>query len=253
MSKEHKKCRQCPSCGTPLETWFQGEVLQELRQRDSSNETQSDVVTDMQTDHKYSEGLSKEPIVFGGAVEREAVKPTPMAEVAPKPENKKNGDKTYRPALRAFITEWTITVICLAFWMFPVGMLSIFINDEALANLDDWPWMISSIQWLSFICIGYFSGKILLSWMANRFHLKTNVIESSKGIVARNTSSVRYNHIRSVEIVQGVIDRIMDTGRIELATAGSADVEIIFSRIASPLELKNDINARILAAGKSGD
>lgn len=253
MHNSEKKCRQCPSCGTPLETWFQGEVLQELRKREGGDTPEIETVTDTQSAHKDTDSLSDEPIVFGGAAKNETIEPSPMPEIKSEPVVKSNEDKTYRPALRAFLTEWFITAICLVFWLFPEGMLSMFINNETLANLHDWPWMVEVIQWLSFLCLIYFSGKILLSWMANRFHLKANIVESSKGIVARNTASVRYNHIRSVEIVQGVIDRILDTGRIELATAGSADVEIIFSRVASPLEIKNDINARILAAGKSGD
>ena len=120
--------------------------------------------------------------------------------------------------------------------------------DDNIDKVGDWPWMISIIQILGLLVGIFYGSKILIQWLGHRYKLCVNSVETAEGIVARNKSSIRYGHIRSAEVKQGVIDRILDVGSVELATAGSSEVEIIFKGIHNPVAIQEEVNKRIAAS-----
>ena len=240
-------CRQCPNCGSPLETWFQGEMLQALKK----NGFEQEKVVSPEIDETVAPApVVHEPVAKETAsVELPTV--TSVAETRPMASTTHN--RIHRPALRAYIKEWLLVMVLGYSALETESVLAMFLGKEGVYKLGDFPWLLQLTSLIAILGMLYFISKITFSWMANRLYLKENAVESSVGIIARNTSSVRYSHVRSVEIIQGVIDRILDTGRIELATAGSADTEIVFARVARPMVIQQEINERIRAAGTQGD
>lgn len=64
-------------------------------------------------------------------------------------------------------------------------------------------------------------------------------ITSVKGVLSlfRHKSSVRYEDIRSLEVTQSIMGRILGYGDVEIGTAASAGIEITLEGVINPLSL----------------
>lgn len=63
-----------------------------------------------------------------------------------------------------------------------------------------------------------------------------------KGILSKNLNEVRHEHVRNVQMKQGLLQRIFDVGWIGISTAGQAGVEIEIDGIPSPARVKSLID-----------
>ena len=70
------------------------------------------------------------------------------------------------------------------------------------------------------------------------------------GLIARETLSVRYRDIRSVGLKQSMVDRLLNIGLLEFAAAGTDDVDIRFSNVVDPTQLKARIQT-LMTTGTS--
>lgn len=89
----------------------------------------------------------------------------------------------------------------------------------------------------------YFVFKALVNVYDVRYSLDNRGIESKIGILSlsQTITRVRYEDIRSVDSRQTLIERILGIGTLELGTAASAGLEIIFTGIDRPTELQKQI------------
>lgn len=78
-----------------------------------------------------------------------------------------------------------------------------------------------------------------------RYVISGRGIEARTGILGlqQTTTVLRFEDIRSVEIRQGVLDRFLDVGTLEMGTSATSLVEAVFSGIAHPREVQNLITA----------
>ncbi len=88
--------------------------------------------------------------------------------------------------------------------------------------------------------------KVLYTVFANQYLIYHDQVETRHGIIARNTTTIKINDIRSIDLRQGIIERLINVGTVELSTAGTAtlDAESRISGIASPVRYQREINAR---------
>ena len=233
---------QCPNCGSNIQGWFFEKMKDEMSKLDLSVQPSCDSKNQFEAVEKpkmveQKTHITKEP---ENKIESEINKTITNDHVLP--------DKFLRPALRGFFLYWIYILLSTFVVMFPMTTISIFMASDNMDKIGDWPWMISIIQILGFMMGAFFGFKILVQWLGNRYKLGINDVESAEGIVARNKSNVRYAHIRSAEVKQGIIDRLLDVGSVELATAGSAEVEIIFKGVLDPVAIQNEVNERIAAS-----
>jgi len=70
-----------------------------------------------------------------------------------------------------------------------------------------------------------------LSW---RFELRGGRVSQRYGIIARNEQSVRLNDLRSIELDQSLVQRLLSIGDIAFYSAGSANAEVAFFGIQAP-------------------
>lgn len=61
------------------------------------------------------------------------------------------------------------------------------------------------------------------------------------GLIARNTREVEIRHTREMTVRQGIIERLLGYGDIEISTAASTGAEVIFTGISYPHDLKEAI------------
>ena len=76
-----------------------------------------------------------------------------------------------------------------------------------------------------------------------RFTVDSRGIRARVGILAWNQriTRVRYEDIRSVETEQSLLERALDIGNVEVATAATGNIEIVFDGVAAPKELQEMI------------
>lgn len=74
-----------------------------------------------------------------------------------------------------------------------------------------------------------------------RYVIDSRGLEARVGILGLNQriTRVRYNDIRSAETEQTIIERMLNVGDVEVGTAATADIEIIFQGVAAPQELQS--------------
>lgn len=76
-----------------------------------------------------------------------------------------------------------------------------------------------------------------------RRYLVTETRASAKsGIFSRTVDEVRLSHIRSLNVRQGFMGRLMDFGDVSIGTSGSDGLEVEFKGVSKPLALKELIS-----------
>ncbi|VAW79396.1 hypothetical protein MNBD_GAMMA12-497 [hydrothermal vent metagenome] len=151
----------------------------------------------------------------------------------------------FRPAIRSFLRELTFFCLGLIMYLFPLTMLHWFIFYFP----DD---VNMSIQKLIFVFTHYI-GLALMFWasllvcvviLANRYKLTSEYVESAWGIIARKTARVELSSIRTVNVNQGIIERLLGVGAISFSSAGTAGQDVTFTRIKYPLKLQALVNLK---------
>ncbi len=151
----------------------------------------------------------------------------------------------FRPAIRSFLRELSFFCVGLIMYLFPLTMLHwfVFYFPEEV-NMG--------IQKLIFVFTHYI-GLALMFWasllvcvviLANRYKLTGEYVESAWGIIARRTARVELSSIRTVNVNQGIIERLLGVGAISFSSAGTSGQDVIFTRIKYPLRLQALVNSR---------
>jgi len=58
------------------------------------------------------------------------------------------------------------------------------------------------------------------------------------GLIAKNTNEVEIRHTREFRVRQGIVERILNFGDVEISTAAGTGPEVIFTGISAPHDLK---------------
>lgn len=61
------------------------------------------------------------------------------------------------------------------------------------------------------------------------------------GIIANNTNEMEINHIRGINVRQNPLERVLGIGTLEFVSAADGSVEVIFSGIRNPVNVKEKI------------
>lgn len=73
-----------------------------------------------------------------------------------------------------------------------------------------------------------------------RFLIDNRGIKSQTGILAlrQRITRIRFEDIRSIETEQSILDRMLNIGDVEIGTAATGGIEIVFQGVAAPLEVQ---------------
>ncbi|MCK5878128.1 MAG: PH domain-containing protein [Candidatus Marithrix sp.] len=88
-------------------------------------------------------------------------------------------------------------------------------------------------------------GSFFFWWLQNfntRLVVSKEKVTFKRGILSRNIITVFLSDVRSVEINQSFMQRIMGTGKLEISSAASSDAEIIIKGIPDAYEVKKIID-----------
>lgn len=150
-----------------------------------------------------------------------------------------------RPAWRSFWKYHIPAVIGFLVAMFPTAFLLavlrvdpshvLFMAEHGILPLVRLAGLMAGLVGLNYSVYGRF---------ANQYTVKPELLESSRGIFARKAVRVEFAHIRSIDLTQGLIDRLLNIGTVEVSTAATADAEVIFEGVPDPVALKDEISRR---------
>jgi len=160
-----------------------------------------------------------------------------------------------RPAWRSMIRQFTLLLLGMLFALFPTGMLLhvLQINPDYVASIARFGTtpMISMLGLMTAASVGAY---ILYERYAHYYTVTPELVESRYGIISRKTVRAMYAHIRSVDVDQGIIERLLNVADVKIVTAATDEAVIKFRGMCSPMELREELSRRIrLSNNKEGE
>ncbi|MFH7319281.1 PH domain-containing protein [Desulfurivibrio sp. D14AmB] len=97
------------------------------------------------------------------------------------------------------------------------------------------------IFWSGLLLAGYNLAAVIYHRLAYRYIVDRDNVAVRSGIIARKVLSIRHRHIRSIEVRQSIMERLLGVGNVEMASAATGDTEVKFRWVASPTRIKEEI------------
>ena len=100
------------------------------------------------------------------------------------------------------------------------------------------------------LCLAYGLGLLLvlcaiIDRYRHKYYITNQHIGTETGLIARNTIEVRIGDVRSVNMKQGVFERLFKVGTIKIAAAGTDKYEVVLKGISKPEKIKNGVTRLI--------
>ena len=73
------------------------------------------------------------------------------------------------------------------------------------------------------------------------FSLTTRKVMMQSGIISRKTSEVGMRDIRSINMSQGILERIFGLGTVQISSAGTGGIEVEFKGIKNPATVRDQV------------
>ena len=100
-----------------------------------------------------------------------------------------------------------------------------------------------------FLCLLLIGIPLLLMWWlkckSTQLTVTNEKVSLRKGILSKSLNEVRIDHVRNVQLRQGLIQRIFDIGWVGISSAGQGGLEIEVDGIPSPAKVKAIIDERL--------
>lgn len=140
-------------------------------------------------------------------------------------------DMVLRPAWRNY---WAL--ILLAVLLLIVGVMIAFTGERE-------PGTASALMGAAFLLASLLLWLVIffkrLSW---KFVVEEQRVTRHYGIIARNQQSVRIRDLRSVELNQGLFQRLFGIGDLSFYSAGSAEAEVSFHGVRAPEAIRDRVD-----------
>ena len=172
----------------------------------------------------------------------------------------KNGEsmRRLRPAYRTYLWQWAsvllgvfITIAPLAF----VNLLGAIISMGSSSGLLEGVGVETQAmiaKYLRYLGLaGIVAGGALIAYgrLANRFFGSDETIAKEFGIIAKKRNQISLGHVRVVDIQQRWWERLINIGRLEFSTAGTAGVDVTWHGVVSPIAVQRIIQETMNADG----
>lgn len=105
--------------------------------------------------------------------------------------------------------------------------------------------LFSTLSLIAFAFAIILGFKIEWSILSRRYGITSERVMHSKGIFYEKFHSAKYGFITDTALEQSFWDKIVNTGTLEINTAGTDDYEIVFKKIADPIKIKKLINDHV--------
>ena len=79
----------------------------------------------------------------------------------------------------------------------------------------------------------------LLDRNTKLYTLTNKRVMAKAGIISRQVNEVGIRDIRSINVKQGILERLFGLGSVEIASAGTAGVEVKFTGVSNPMRVRD--------------
>ncbi|MBI4357084.1 MAG: PH domain-containing protein [Gammaproteobacteria bacterium] len=145
-----------------------------------------------------------------------------------------------RPAKRMYFFRWMAVFLFAFFSVFSEFILKATLPTSVIiAWYQKFPILPALLFW-GFIAIALYHFLTILKVLySNAYIITLDAIISRKGLIARDTHTVKFEHIRTVVLKQSVLGRLFNVGTLEFDTvAGPEGPDVIFTHIAKPAQIR---------------
>ncbi|OQZ01376.1 MAG: hypothetical protein B6D36_14210 [Planctomycetes bacterium UTPLA1] len=149
-----------------------------------------------------------------------------------------------RPSWRAYYGTWFL-------WLVAVIVFLVLVHRSTLPSES--PWNLRSTAWL----IAFASGVALfvrqfLVIYGQHYRLTTQRLFMNRGILSRVTDQLELVRVEDVRLRQGVIDRLVNTGRVEIVSSDQTDQDLTLESIAEPAQVAEHVRRNVRGARGKG-
>ena len=161
-----------------------------------------------------------------------------------------NEDDLYRtirlhPAVASFWLWLIVTVIGLFAAFSPHFFLAHILNiDQHYVDNMSTIGLIPMVSMIGVISITSALLNMTYGYYVSRYQVGPDMIETYYGLVSRKMQRIEYRHIRSVNVDQGFMGRMLNYGKVEISTAASEGGDLIFNNVADPTLVQEQIYRR---------
>ena len=145
-------------------------------------------------------------------------------------------EQKFRPAWRSFYRHFLAMIACLAV----VAMVSL------KANLT--PGYQKGI-WFFFLV---FVAAVLADMVYRRFRVmlvvRPDEIALEDGLIGRHSTEISTKNIRTIQVKQDLIQRVLNVGDISVASSGTDGYEILIPNMPAPQDIRNMMQVHERAA-----
>lgn len=87
--------------------------------------------------------------------------------------------------------------------------------------------------------------RALLFIYSHHYYIGPWGIEANTELIAKDQRRIEYKHIRGVNLRQGIIERLLGIGTLDVATSGSVESEVQFLGVSNPRKLLEILRERL--------
>lgn len=145
--------------------------------------------------------------------------------------------KKHRQSYMSQLTLVATAVFAFLPFLYPVHAISMLFPPESLADITSKIPEEYFIGGFRYFCLFFSVGsiaKILYTRMYFRYILENHKAKRQIGILKKETVSCDYDDLKTVDIQQSLMGRLLNYGTIELSTAASDGSEIVFENVSDP-------------------
>lgn len=141
----------------------------------------------------------------------------------------------YRVSHRALLGYWFLIPAGAALYFFP-GAPFTLMGVTAAAPIT------TALSWAGVGLAAWGLVNVAYHRLAHKYVIEPDRVIERHGIIARRVTPLLNHHIRSIEINQTIMGRLLGYGTVEMSAAGTGTSEARFERVSSPMDVMAAIN-----------
>lgn len=146
-----------------------------------------------------------------------------------------------RPAWRAYYGTWATWFLC--------SIVALVLGYKYFEPESTW----RTVMWLVIAgaAVAIFVREALVIY-GIRYRLTTQRLFINKGILTRTTDQLELVRVEDVRLRQGIIDRVVGTGDIDIMSSDKSDDNLVLASIAQPDEVAEHVRRNVRGARGKG-
>lgn len=111
-------------------------------------------------------------------------------------------------------------------------------SDEQTVYDGRMSWIGAFLDWKAIITVGIWG---LINRFGTRYTVTNKRVYRRRGIISKDEGIVRSADIRDVGLDQGIVNRLLRYGDVNISTAGRGGTEITFRKVGNPAGVRKKV------------